>query len=129
MSGDSTDNQLRERYYQLIAELWERFSWEDDILADIAETGGDPNKAGRIKLVRDEDTFSAELAQEVVDAASDIGWEFYDGSILSAADEILGSGECPHNQPGVTIAFDSPAGGYSNAYQRVFDPAVDIDIV
>lgn len=112
----------------MIAELWARFPWEDDIHADILETGGDPQDAGQIFLVRDDDTFDAEFAQKVVDAAAEIGPDTYDGLFLRAVDEILGSGECPQDQPGVNIAFDSPAGGYSDGYQRVFNPSVDTEI-
>ena len=122
---------LKDQYYKVIADLWGRFPWEDDIRADILETGGAPpqKNAGQIFLVRDDDTFDAEFAQEAVDAASEIDWEIYAGSTLGAADKILGPGECPQDQPGVSVAFESPAGGYSTEYQRVFNPSVDTEIL
>ena len=33
---------LKDQYYKVIADLWGRFPWEDDIRADILETGGAP---------------------------------------------------------------------------------------
>ena len=119
---------LKDQYYKVIADLWARFPWADAIREDILETGGDPQAAGQIVLVRDDDTFDAEFAQEVVDDAAKIDPDTWIGPFLSDVDEILGSGECPQDQPGVNIAFDSPAGGYSNRYQRVFNPSVDTEI-
>lgn len=41
---------LKDQYYKVIADLWGRFPWEDDIRADILETGGapPPKNAGQI---------------------------------------------------------------------------------
>lgn len=131
--------QQLDHYYAIINFLWGRSDdvWLDSVYSDIEETGGDTGVIGTVTLVTNDDIFADNMAgsdnawatvHEVLDnwnkltasnpdAIDDMG-------TIKLADAIIGN-EVPNDMPGIELAFDHAAGGYTDYYQRVYQPGHD----